>query len=170
MSKKINENKGFTLIELMVAMVIIAILAAIVLMQMQGYAKDARSSKALGQISSAIPSLVSCWGNGGTVNAPGGTYTSGGSVNGMGNNPICNIGGTDISSYGLWPNFNKAGTDMANYYYGYTDVNPAGGWCIRFYSAWNRDDVAICCNSSMNGCQIIGASSAGGNCVPAYVP
>ena len=60
-------NSAFTLIELLVAMAIIALLVAVVLVQFQGYAKGARASKALGQLSSVIPGMGSCWGNGGKV-------------------------------------------------------------------------------------------------------
>ena len=134
MKNKKEKNKAFTLIELMVAIAIIGILAAIVLMQMQGYAKDARASKVLAQASSAIPSMVSCWGNGGDVAS--------------GTN-ICSVI-TGAANYGAWPTF------PADYAIddgdGKSDWTSASSWFFSVVSDSDHDDVTICCNSKMNSC------------------
>lgn len=130
------EKRGFTLIELMVAIAIIAILSAIILVSMQGYAKDARASKALAQLSGAIPSLMSCWGNGLTPNVP----SSGG-----------NICGSD-NKYGIWP---IAGSgELSSYSYAST-LTDKGDWVVELSSGSTQDNKKICCNSKMNSCGII---------------
>lgn len=152
MKNKTKRNKGFTLIELMVAMAIIALLAAVLLVSMQGYGKDARASKALAQLSSAIPSMVSCWGNGNDVNSLG----SG--------NAICvepGMGGADIAGYGNWPSFSSG--DLTNYSYSTTvfDIStppPSSGWYFLVESDASHDNLGICCNKILSGCKIIGLS------------
>jgi len=155
-----NRIKGFTLIELLVAMAIIAILAAVVLISMQGYGKDARASKALAEMSSVIPSLYSCWGNGGTVNAPG-TY---GGIN------ICKLDGVDNPAYGSWP-VGFSG-DLKEWWLGSWDApNPLANknWTAVFVSA--NDGKNVCCNSAMNGCKILawdGSTWPAGYCDPTH--
>ena len=143
-----NSRKAFTLIELLVAIAIIGILAAVVIISMSSYAKRARSAKALAEVSSAIPSAMSCLGNGGTVKTP---RPSGGV-------DICEIG----PSYGLWPVLGALGTDLANYSYIANWWPSSAKWYLRVYSA--KDDVAICCSSAMNGCGIIGVASTYSTC------
>jgi prepilin-type N-terminal cleavage/methylation domain-containing protein len=137
-------NKGFTLIELMVAIAIVAILAAILMVNMQGYAKDARASKALASLSSTVPSMISCWGNSGSsdyVKKP----SSG--------DDICSIS----SSYGQWPKTGN-GTDLSTY--NYSSNASSGqltkpGWFVALASDSSGDNKTICCNSTMNNCAII---------------
>ena len=133
-----NQKKAFTLIELMVAIAIVAIMAAIVMVNLSGYASEARSNKALAEMASALPFMISCWGNGGDVKAP----ASGGD--------ICSL----ASSYGKWP-VNTSG-DLTNYNY---TSSAAGGkldrssWFISFSSDSNHDNHRICCTSSLNNCE-----------------
>ena len=118
-------KQAFTLIELMVAIAIIAVLVAVILVQFQGYAKGALASKALAELSSAIPGMVSCWGNSGTVNTP----SSGGN--------ICNLG----SGYGQWPQ--TAAGDLATYSYG-GDTSSKANWFVAFANSNDeKKSVAI---------------------------
>jgi len=144
-SKRIPKNKtlmssGFTLIELMVAMAIIALLAGVLLVGMAGYGKDAREAKALAVISSVIPSMVSCWGNGSSPTAPSGKITS--------SMQICN----SSPSYGYWP---QSQGDLKDYWYGWTSTGTTdrNSWAFGFYNA--GDDIGVCCNSAMKGCQLM---------------
>lgn len=131
-----NKNGAFTLIELMVAIAIIGILAAVVLVSMQGYAKKARASRAMAQASSVIPSLVSCWGNGGTKqDAPG---------------DIC----SGKSSYGQWPVLSD------NYSFSAVTGTSSSSFYFSVISDSSHDDVKICCNSKMNSCGQVGSASA----------
>ncbi len=120
--------RGFTLIEIMVAIGIVGILAAVVLTTMSSYGKRARASRALAQASSVIPSLVSCAGNGGTPN-----------LNGTGD--LCSLS----SSYGSWPTWPSSdyGVDGSNW-------TSSSNWYfkVKVESGMN----AICCNSKMNSC------------------
>ncbi|MCX6763056.1 MAG: prepilin-type N-terminal cleavage/methylation domain-containing protein [Candidatus Moranbacteria bacterium] len=128
MAKFKNNSKAFTLIELMIAIAIIGILAAAVLASMSSYGKKARSSRAMAQASSAIPSMVSCWGNGGNVNS--------------GTN-ICSIG----SGYGAWPTLPTGYSYSGNSITNAQSVNP---WV---FSVTNTESApAVCCNSKMSSC------------------
>ena len=136
-----KNNQGFTLVELMVALGIVSIMAAVVLVSMNSYGAKARSSKALAQLSSAIPSMVSCWGNAKDVNAP----SNGG-----------NICGAD-SNYGQWPSVG-AGTDLSTYGYASsaddTGIIPKSGWWVALSSGASDDNIKICCNKAMNNCKV----------------
>jgi prepilin-type N-terminal cleavage/methylation domain-containing protein len=132
------KNKAFTLIEIMVAIAIMAILAGTVLVSMKSYGARSRSTKALAQLSSAIPSMISCWGNGGNVNQP----------NAVGGNDICR----GLSSYGQWP------TASGDYRYNSDGSTSCGmGNCIDKSQWWvyvesDGDNTKACCNMTVNGC------------------
>jgi len=146
-----NSRDAFTLIELMVAIAIVGILAAVVLVSMSSYGKKARASKVLAQLSSAIPSMVSCWGNGKFVKDP---VDSGGA--------ICRepgMGGVDMASYGYYPNLSSG--DLSSYSYGRIDMTK-GSW--HFGSENSTDDKAICCNMTMNSCKEVAEPLADSNC------
>jgi prepilin-type N-terminal cleavage/methylation domain-containing protein len=124
-----NENKtGFTLIEIMVAIAIVGILAAIILVSMQSFGKKARASRALAQASSVIPAMVSCAGNYGNDKV----QFSG---------DIC----SESSSYGSWPTWPSSdyGVDGSNW-------TSSSNWYFKVKV--ESDMNAICCNSTMNSC------------------
>ncbi|MDP1845415.1 MAG: type II secretion system protein [Candidatus Moranbacteria bacterium] len=131
-----KNKKGFTLVEIMVAIAIVGILAAVVLVSTKSYGVKARSTKATAQLSSALPSMISCIGNMGVAKV---SNPSGG-VN------IC----TGVASYGNWPSID-------NYSYTSTAANISGttSWFVTLDSTSAKDDVRICCNSAMSSCKII---------------
>jgi len=121
-----KKNKtGFTLIELMVAIAIVGILAAVVLVSMQSYGQKARASRALAQAASVIPAMVSCAGNGGTPAFSGN---------------ICSLS----SDYGIWPTWPSSSYNVTN-----SNWTSSGSWYFRVSV---ESGNAICCNSAMNGC------------------
>ncbi|MDD5490146.1 MAG: type II secretion system protein [Candidatus Moranbacteria bacterium] len=140
-----KRKKGFSLIEIMVAIGIVAILAAVVLVSMQSIKAKGQSAKALGQLSSVIPSMVSCWGNGGGVRPP----ASG--------SDICSIG----NNYGDWP---QTTGDLSSYSFGNSTANnsncPSGvtGNCLDksawYFSLTSGTVNRICCNSVMKSCKV----------------
>lgn len=132
----IKSKKGFTLVEIMVAMAIVGILAGLILVSTKSYGAKARSTKAMAQLSSALPSMISCIGNMGVAKIS--NPSSG--VN------IC----TGVASYGSWPS-------VDNYSYTSTAANISGttSWFVRLDSTAAKDDVRICCNSAMSSCKII---------------
>jgi len=145
---KIAKHDAFTLIEIMVVIAIIGILSALVLVSMKSYGAKARASKAMAQLSSAIPSMVSCWGNGNVVNSPG-------------SDAICaepGMGGADIAGYGKWPSLGSG--DLANYSYSSSfDIStppPSSGWYFFVTSGSSHDNLGICCNNTLSSCEIIG--------------
>jgi prepilin-type N-terminal cleavage/methylation domain-containing protein len=131
------DRRGFTLIEIMVAIAIIGIMAAVVLVSMQSYGIKARSAKAIAQASSAVASMVGCWGNAGTVNNP----------NTHGGNDIC----SGMSGFGAWP-------DMTQIDYSYSGVT--GTSSSDFFFTVTGDSLIICCNSTMNSCGQVSSCSA----------
>lgn len=134
MDNKLRKNsQAFTLIEILVAITIVAILASVVLVSMKSYAVKARSAKALGQASSTIPSMVSCWGNGGSVRSSG-------------SGDICDIG----PGYGAWPDLSTIG-------YSYNSIPSAKSSSWFFTVA--GDSLTICCNSTMNSCGVLDSGS-----------
>jgi prepilin-type N-terminal cleavage/methylation domain-containing protein len=120
-----QSRKAFTLIEILVAIAIIAILAAIILVSMSTYGKKARASRAMAQASSVIPAMVSCAGNGGTPAFSG---------------DICSLG----SGYGSWPAFPD------DYSVNASDWTSASSWYFSVHS--DDDSQTICCDSAMNSC------------------
>lgn len=123
-----NKDKAFTLIEIMVAIAIVGILAAVILVSMNAYGAKARSSRAMAQASSALSAMASCWGNGGDV------------VSGTN---ICSIG----SSYGTWPTLPTGYSYSGNSITKAQSVNP---WV---FSVTNTESApTVCCNSKMNSC------------------
>jgi prepilin-type N-terminal cleavage/methylation domain-containing protein len=128
---KIAKHDAFTLIEILVAIAIVGILAAVVMVSMQSYAKKARASRALAQASSVIPSLVSCAGN----------YSKD-DVNFSGQ--ICD----SSANYGTWPTWPSSAYAVASnnptpYYTSSSD------WVFKVTV---ESGDAICCNSTMNSC------------------
>lgn len=135
-----KNEKAFSLIELLVVIAIIGIMASIIIVSATVYRSEARASKALTQLSSVLPGMVSCWGNGNTVKEP---TDSGGA--------ICRkpeTDGADIASYGYYPDLSTG--DLADYAYGVIDMTK-NGW--HFGAASSTDDKAICCNVTMKACK-----------------
>jgi prepilin-type N-terminal cleavage/methylation domain-containing protein len=130
--------KGFTLVEIMVAIGIVSILAAVVLVSMQGYGAKARAARALAQASSVISPMVSCNGNGGTPQF------------GASGTDLC-TGITNASNYGKWPTFPEG------YGLNENEWNSVGSW---HFSITGESQI-ICCNSKMNSCGIITGTCQG---------
>lgn len=138
-----KKNRAFTLIEILVAIAIVAILASVVLVSMTAFRSKARSAKSLGAMSSVVPAMVSCWGNGTTgteVNAP--------VANESGSSNICSLG----SGYGKWPASDSGAGDLESYNYSTTNPFDKSAWGLRFRS--DTDDKQVCCNKAMNSCKL----------------
>ncbi len=147
--KKMDKKKipdGFTLMEILIAIAIIGILAGVVLVSMTAFRSKARSAKALASLSSAIPSMVGCWGNGGTVYTPP-------------HNPSRNICSL-AASYGQWP---QIAGDLSSYSYSGSSINNTNKtFAVLFTSG--TDNRRVCCNSKMNNCKLL--DTAGDTCNP----
>jgi prepilin-type N-terminal cleavage/methylation domain-containing protein len=66
----VKNKKGFTLIEVMLISVIIAILASAVLVSMNQSRKNARINSVKAAFKNSLPAIVYCIESGGTINAP----------------------------------------------------------------------------------------------------
>jgi prepilin-type N-terminal cleavage/methylation domain-containing protein len=133
MTNKIKRrDSGFTLIELMTVMAIIAILATAIIMSLSSHKKRAEGSKALTELSGIMQNIYLCIADDGTINNP----TNAG-------NAICDIG----AEYGSWPSLSES---LSGYVYASSDfaIQP---W---YYSATKAaDSVVVCCNSTSGRCQ-----------------
>jgi prepilin-type N-terminal cleavage/methylation domain-containing protein len=160
-----SNKKGFTLIEILVAIAIVGILATVVIVNLSSYRTRARGAKISGSLSSLIPSMATCWSFSGSVYAPSESHD------------ICSLS----SSYGQWPAISGDG-----YYYGEASAaslpnelqpeSPSNYFFSFFipvvkaavlgpsylsktnwyFSAANDTDKnKICCNSTMKGCKVI---------------
>jgi len=141
--RKKHWRQGITLIELLIVIAIIGIVAGIIVVALSGFRSRGRSAKAQAVLSSVIPSVLSCWGNGGQVRSPE-----------SGNN-ICSING-----YGAWP---IIGSDLQGGNYQYDSLpseqhisgDKKSDWYFSMSSDDKNDNLTICCNSKMLGCGII---------------
>lgn len=150
-NQSVSSEKAFTLIEILVAIAIIAILSTVTLVSLSSFRSKARAAKSLAQLSSAIPSMISCWGSGNVVNNP---QDDGGA--------ICKAPGmlgADIDSYGFYPDL--SGGDLESFSYGQIDMTK-GSWHFGAQSA--TDKKAICCNMTLNACQEVEEPLADTNC------
>lgn len=130
--KNQKQNKGFTLIELMVVIAIIAILAAAILVGVSGQRKKARETRVLSEVSGVIQPMLMCWSDGGFPYPP--SY--------FGGNNICR----NLPAYGTWPKI-----DGSNFVYYGSNIGGSGDWVIRIIDA-DSMKVAICCNSKTSQC------------------
>jgi len=132
MRAKLKKNDlGFTLVELMTVMAIIAILATAIIMSLSSHKKRAEGAKALTELSAVMQNIYLCIADEGTVSSP-----SNGGV-------ICSIGG----AYGSWPSMTGSLT-------GYTYSSSGFATQPWFYSVTKAaDKVSVCCNSTNGRCQ-----------------
>jgi prepilin-type N-terminal cleavage/methylation domain-containing protein len=143
MKQKLSQVVGFTLIELMVVVAIIAIMSAGLLYGLSSYRQSAQESRALAELSSLIQPIMMCRSNGGSVNTPNGTAGSG---------VICTLAG----NYGTWPVV--GGTSSLSSFANYVADNAFndGNWYFSTSTGTNK----ICCNSGSLKCANIPAASA----------
>lgn len=124
---KIKNQKGFSLIELLLVISIVAILASAILVAISGQREKARASKVLMELSATLQPMMMCWSDGGTI----GSRSNGGN--------ICSLGG----SYGQWPNLSSSGWTYVT-----GSVPNSGNWSFGGRSG----SSTITCSSSTDSC------------------
>ena len=131
------KNKGFTLVEIMLAVAIVVVISGAMLVSISQQRDKARATRMLSEISAAIQPIYMCVADGEDIDTPG----SGGGGN------ICD----GESAYGQWP------AVIGNYYYSSSPSSDFGNdrWCIKLTDG----DYAICCNSHMTGCVMLDSDS-----------
>jgi len=127
----IKKYRGFTLVEILVVVAMIAILSSAILVAVSGQREQARRSKVLVEVSGVIQPMMMCWSDGGTV------------VSGPGN--IC-----DIDGYGVWPNLAANGWSFS-----VSDFTDSGNW---FFQVTDGSSY-ICCNSTYDRCADMGTDN-----------
>jgi prepilin-type N-terminal cleavage/methylation domain-containing protein len=173
---KTKLNLGFTIIEVLVVIAIIGILSAVVSVSLSSYRNSGNSTRANGELNSAVASAANCWAFGGKVKQPA-----------SGEN-ICSLG----STYGQWPmvsnyNFSYEASpcvDCSSLVYfpiiknadekrstsswasflihpASAAAGPPADYCVDknadwYFSAKNLSGTKkICCNKKMKGCKTI---------------
>lgn len=132
--------KGFTLVELLLAMAIVSILAAGVIGMLSSHKNKAKQTKALAELSALVNPILMCRTDGGTINTP----SSGAS--------LCSL----AASYGTWPS-TGSGSSLDNFGT-YSSSNLVGAsWASdwSFYTDDSAASVRVCCNGTSNRCGII---------------
>ena len=139
MQVKLKKNvSGFTLVELMTVMAIIAILATSIIVSLSAHKKRAAGAKALAEMSAVIQDVYLCISDDGAVVSPD---IDGGEA-------ICNIGGGLDSNYGSWPSLSGA---LVGYSYDSGSNFLNNPW--RYSITNSADSVSVCCNSTSGRCQ-----------------
>ncbi|MEK7598202.1 MAG: prepilin-type N-terminal cleavage/methylation domain-containing protein [Patescibacteria group bacterium] len=125
-----GKKPGFTLIEILIVVAIIAILVSAILVSINNSRKKARINSAKTSVRSALPIIVSCKDSGGIVSFP---------ANPMGGNRICNTG-YDSS---FWPPL------VSNYQYGGGVYDSKDCNFQILTNGESNPDIACDCNSQM---------------------
>ncbi len=135
--KKIREIRcyGFTLVELLVVIAVIAILAGAIMVSISGQKETAIQAKTLSELSATIQPMLMCWSDEGTVSSPSGS----------GGGSICIAGGVEDSDYGTWPDLS---TGLS---YEVTSPFENGDWA--FWVTSPESQVIICCSSAKSKCE-----------------
>ena len=136
MRAKLKKNDlGFTLVELMTVMAIIAILATAIIMSLSSHKKRAEGAKALTELSAVMQNIYLCIADEGTPTPP------------VSGHPICSVL-TNAASYGSWPDLSSGA--LINFSYDGLHGDFAAAWG---YSAKSTDGTLICCNSTSGRCE-----------------
>lgn len=152
-----NTQKGFTLIEVLIAIAMVAILTAGVIAGLGDARIGARRDKAFAEFLSLIQPIMICMSDGNTIREPD---SDGGEV-------ICRTpGGSDLTAYGIWPTVGASGThDVLGNYSADGDFDD-GTW--YFSNEVNSSGSYICCNSAYSRCKVV-ALANGGACASAVL-
>jgi prepilin-type N-terminal cleavage/methylation domain-containing protein len=138
--KKMIKKRGFTLVEMLLAIAILVVLSGAILVSISSQREKARVTRMLSEVSAVVPAIYMCVADGGSVQIPS---SSGG-------NEVCQIDGVLESGYGEWPavidgfsQYNASDSDDFN------DDN----WYLELLD--DNSISRICCNTNMAGCKIL---------------
>lgn len=143
------------MVELLVVIAIIGLLAGTIYVGIGAYRKKARETRVLGELSSAIASMKTCWMNSGDVKRPCAAWSGTDCTDLTGGNDICSL----ASSYGKWPKTGEAaGFGSSEYASSGTGEDlDKSSWFVQ--TTLDDDEARVCCNSSLDNCVILADSS-----------
>ncbi|PIE00111.1 MAG: hypothetical protein CSA81_14070 [Acidobacteria bacterium] len=127
LKKRLQNKKGFTLVELLLVVAIIVVLSGIILVGVSSYRKKANRTKVLTEVGGQLQNITMCFSDDMTVNSPSG---NGGNL--CGTNP----------NYGSWPALPEGWS------YGDSDFTSSNDWFIEM----SGEEITICCNSKYSKC------------------
>lgn len=125
--------KGFTLIEMLLAIAILAVLSGAILISISAQRDKARATRMLSELSATIQPIYMCVADGGIIQSPSG---------GVGGGDICDLS----PNYGNWP-IKQDG--FSNYVASNSTNFDSDSWYIRVDGL----GIRVCCNSKMTGCK-----------------
>ncbi|MDZ7612231.1 MAG: type II secretion system protein [Candidatus Moranbacteria bacterium] len=133
--RRVNKIRGFTLIEMVIAVAILAIVSGAILVSISGQRDKAQATQMLTEMSGTFQPIMMCLSDDGSVTNP---ETEEG-------NDICNEG----TGYGQWPETGSAfsGYDLVGD--GFSDLS--NGWC--FCTESTGGSFKICCDSAWDKCK-----------------
>lgn len=145
-----NKHKGFTLIEVLIAISMVAILSAAVIAGLGNARVGARRDKAFAEFLSIIQPIMICMSDGNFIQEPTAT----------GGDELCeNSSGTDLPAYGIWPTVGASGTHTVLGNYSADSNFDDGTW--YFANEVNSSGSYICCNSTYNRCKVMNLANGG---------
>jgi prepilin-type N-terminal cleavage/methylation domain-containing protein len=124
--KKSEFKGGFTLIEMIIAIAVLAIVSGAILVSISGQKEKAEATEALTEASAMVQPIMMCLSDGGSVSSP----SSGGD--------ICDLD----PDYGQWPDLGSG--------FNYISSNFSGG---DWYFTVEGHNYKICCSDDLNGCE-----------------
>lgn len=133
------QNRGFTLVEMLLAIAILVVLSSAILVSISSQKEKAERTRTLSEVSATIQPIYMCLADGGDVSGPS-----------SGSN-ICTINGTQQPAYGQWPS-------PLTGFSGYTTSGSFSSNTWTFGTEQTSSNIYVCCQASLMGCEIGGST------------
>jgi len=144
--KMIKNKKGFTLVEMLLAVAVLMLLSGAILVSVSSQREKARATRMLTELSGTIQPVYMCLADGGLVNSPSG---------GTGGGNICSLS----ANYGSWP-------VRLSGFSSYVASNSGNFSANTWYVYLNGNGARICCNAHLSGCEKLTSGSTCNSSTP----